>query len=154
MTILDRKWNRIKSKFKYSVVGNSQQPLPKNAELTVKLNKTEFNPGEDIEMQITAPYTGTGLITIERDRVYTYQWFKTETTTSVQKIKIPPDFQGDAYVNVAFVRDLNSPEIFMSPLSYNVTPFSVTHKNHEMRVELSIPSLARPGNRVSYHLSI
>jgi uncharacterized protein YfaS (alpha-2-macroglobulin family) len=144
ISIVDQNGTEL-SKFKYSVVGNSQQPLPKNAELNVKLSKSEFNAGDDIEMQITAPYTGAGLITIERDKVYAYQWFRTDTTSSVQKIRIPADFQGDGYVNVAFVRDLNSPEIFMSPLSFSVTPFSVTHKNHEIKVDLSVPSLSRPG---------
>lgn len=134
------------SRFKYSVVGASQQPLPKNAELNVKLNKSEFTPGEEIEMQITAPYTGAGLITIERDKVYAFKWFQTNTTTSVQKIQVPNDFQGDGYVNIAFVRDINSPEIFMSPLSYSVLPFSVTHKNHDLRIDLLTTTLARPGD--------
>ena len=133
------------SRFKYSVVGNSQQPLPKNAELNVKLNKSEFNAGEDIEMQITAPYTGAGLMTIERDKVYASQWFKTDTTSSVQKIHIPEDFQGNGYINIAFVRDLNSSEIFMSPLSYSIVPFSVSHDKHNINIDLTVPKLTRPG---------
>jgi uncharacterized protein YfaS (alpha-2-macroglobulin family) len=133
------------SKLKFSIVGDSKQPLPKNAELSVKLNKTEFNAGDEIEMQITAPYTGGGLITIERDKVYATQWFKTDNTSSIQKIKIPADFQGDGYINIAFVRDFNSPEIFMNPLSYSVAPFSVSHKNREIQVDLNVPTSARPG---------
>lgn len=144
ITISDQSGAEL-SKFKYSVVGDSKQPLPKNAELTVKLNKSEFNAGDEIEMQITAPYIGAGLITIERDKVYASQWFKADNTSSIQKIKIPANFQGDGYVNIAFVRDFNSPEIFMSPLSYSVVPFSVTHKDHEIKVDLSIPTLVRPG---------
>lgn len=133
------------SRFKYTVVGSGALPLPKNAELTVKLNKTEFMPGEEIEMQITAPYTGAGLITIERDKVHAFQWFKADTTASVQKIRIPAEFQGGGYVNIAFVRDLNSPEIFVSPLSYSIAPFTISHKNHEIKIDLTIPSLAQPG---------
>ncbi len=133
------------SRFKYSVVGTGQEAMPRNAELNIKLNKAEFAPGEEIELQITAPYTGTGLITIERDKVHAYQWFKTSTTSSLQKIRLPADFQGNGYVNVAFVRDINSPEIFMSPLSYSVIPFSVTHSDRDIKVTLSAPQSARPG---------
>ena len=144
ITIIDKNGTEL-SRLKYSVVGSTQLPLPKNAELNVKLNKSEFTPGETIQMQVTAPYTGAGLITIERDKVYASQWFKATTTASVQTIQVPKDFQGDGYVNIAFVRDLNSPEIYMSPLSYSVMPFSVTHENHVINVDLSTPTLARPG---------
>jgi uncharacterized protein YfaS (alpha-2-macroglobulin family) len=133
------------ARFKYSVAGASQLSLPQNAELSVKLNKAEFAPGEDIEMQVTAPYTGSGLITIERDKVYASQWFTTKTTGSVQKIHIPADFKGNGYINIAFVRDLNSPEIFMSPLSYSIAPFAVTHPDQEIKIDLQTPALARPG---------
>ncbi|KTC72431.1 hypothetical protein Lbir_1206 [Legionella birminghamensis] len=142
--ILDK--NNVElSQFKYSVVGNSQVPLARNAELSIKLNKEEYNAGEDIELQITAPYTGAGLITIERDKVYTSQWFKTDSTSSIQKIRIPADFQGNGYVNVAFVRNWDSPEIFISPLSYSVVPFSVNHDNRSIHIALKAEDEAKPG---------
>lgn len=145
--------NTILNQLKFSVVGASQQPLAKNAELSVKLNKTEYQANEDIEIQITAPYTGSGLITIERDKVYAAQWFKTDTTNSVQTIHIPADFQGDGYINVAFIRDWNSPEIFISPLSYSVVPFTVNHKNHNIKIDLQTAAVSRPGEpfTIDYH---
>lgn len=145
--------NTILNQLKFSVVGASQQPLAKNAELSVKLNKTEYQANEDIEIQITAPYTGSGLITIERDKVYAAQWFKTDTTNSVQAIHIPADFQGDGYINVAFIRDWNSPEIFISPLSYSVIPFTVNHENHNIKIDLQTAAVSRPGEpfTIDYH---
>lgn len=106
----------VLNQLKFSVVGASQQPLAKNAELSIKLNKPEYQVNEDIEIQITSPYTGSGLITIERDKVYAAQWFKTDTTNSIQTIHIPADFQGDGYINVAFIRDWESPEILSALL--------------------------------------
>ena len=144
INILDNN-NTELSQFKFSIVGASQQPLSKNAELSVKLDKAEYKAGEDIELQITAPYTGSGLITIERDKVYAVQWFKTETTNSVQKIHIPNDLQGNGYVNVTFVRNWDSPDIFISPLSYSLVPFTVNHEDHRVHIELNTPSLGLPG---------
>lgn len=141
------------ARFNYSVVGESARPLPKNAELSVKLNKAEYQPGEEIEMQITAPYTGSGLITIERDKVYAAQWFTTQSVNSIQKIKLPADFKGNGYINIAFVRDLNSPDIFMSPLSYSVQPFAVTHQAETLNVQLKTASLARPGEPLAIQYS-
>ncbi|KTD01362.1 alpha-2-macroglobulin [Fluoribacter gormanii] len=145
--------NTVLNQLKFSVVGASQQPLAKNAELSIKLNKTEYLADEDIEIQITAPYTGSGLITIERDKVYAAQWFKTDTTNSVQTIHIPADFQGDGYINVAFIRDWSSPEIFISPLSSSVVPFTVNHEAHDIKIDLQTAAVARPGEpfTIDYH---
>lgn len=143
----------VLSQLKFSVVGASQTPLAKNAELSIKLNKSEYKAGDDIELQVTAPYTGSGLITIERDKVYATQWFKTNTTNSVQTIHIPAEFQGNGYVNVAFIRDWESPELFISPLSYSVQPFVVNHENHNIQIDLKAPEVSRPGEplTIDYH---
>lgn len=148
LNIIDKD-NTVLSQLKFSIVGASQQPLAKNAELSIKLNKDEYLANEDIEIQITAPYTGSGLITIERDKVYASQWFKTDTTNSVQTIKVPADFQGNGYINVAFVRDWESPELFISPLSYSVVPFTVNHDNHDIKIELKTPKVVKPGETLT-----
>jgi alpha-2-macroglobulin len=94
----------------YSVAGqgNVTRSLERNAELQLTLNKKDYVAGEEIEISIRAPYVGAGLITIERDKVFTQTWFKTTTTASVQKIKLPKDFEGNGYVNVQFIRDPGS----------------------------------------------
>jgi alpha-2-macroglobulin len=139
----------------YSVAGdgNVTRALEKNAELQVKLARGDWAPGEAIELQITAPYTGAGLITVERDRVYAWKWFKASTTSSIQTIVLPPDLEGNGYVSVAFVRGLDSPEIFTSPLSHGVAPFSVSRESRTNTVELGAPEVARPGEvlKIRYH---
>ena len=139
------------SKVRYTVVGarNLAGDLERNAELVLALNGTSFNSGEEIEMEITAPYTGTGLITIERDRVFAHKWFQSDTNTSVQTIRVPRDLEGNAYINVAFVRDLDSPEVFVSPLSYAVAPFSINRAARTVEIDLDTPELVRPGEELN-----
>lgn len=138
------------NRIQYSVVGegNVSRSLDRNAELQLALNKKDYTPGGEIEVSIRAPYTGSGLITIERDRVYTHQWFKTNKTASVQKIKLPKDFEGNGYVMVQFVRDAASDEIYMSPLSYGVAPFVTSLAKRTAPVVLRTPSLAKPGQTI------
>ncbi len=126
---------------------NLTRTLDRNAELQVRLNRPDFNPGDEIEIQIKAPYTGAGLITVERDRVFTHKWFKTDSTASVQTIRVPEDLEGNGYVVVSFVRSLDSPEIYMSPLSYGVVPFSVSRARRTVEIGLTAPELARPGQK-------
>ncbi|WP_413291106.1 alpha-2-macroglobulin family protein [Bdellovibrio sp. HCB337] len=139
----------------YSVMaeGNLARSLDKNAELQVALSKADYNPGEEIELQVKAPYTGAGLITIERDRVYAAKWFKTNTTTSIMRIKIPEGLEGNAYVNVTFLRSLDSKEIFTSPLSYSVSPFAISLDSHRTKLSLEAPSLVKPGQKLKVKYS-
>jgi uncharacterized protein YfaS (alpha-2-macroglobulin family) len=146
--------DRRVSLLRFTVVGraNVSRSLEKNAELTVKLDRAQYNAGDEIELSITAPFTGSGLITIESDKVYAHQWFKSNTTSSVQRIRVPDGFDGTGYVNVSFVRSLDSKEIFTSPLSYAVVPFTANKEKRRLRVELRASDLAKPGEplRIGY----
>ncbi|MDB5987411.1 MAG: hypothetical protein JWR16_2464 [Nevskia sp.] len=137
----------------YSVAGeaNLAGRLDKNAELQLILNAKDYAPGDDIAIQVLAPYTGSGLITIERDKVYAYKWFKATTTSSVQHIKLPAGIDGNAYVSVSFIRDPASDEIYTSPLSYGVQPFSVALDHRTAQVTLDKPELVKPGQRLVIH---
>jgi alpha-2-macroglobulin len=139
----------------YSVAGtgNVTRSLERNAELQLTLNKKDYAPGEEIELSIRAPYVGAGLITIERDKVFTQQWFKTTTTASVQKIRLPKDFEGNGYVSVQFVRDPSSDEIFMSPMSHGVAPFATSLAQRTQSLKLSVPELTKPGQVLKMRLT-
>ncbi len=125
--------------------GNVSRSLERDAELKIKLGTQEVKPGEELEVEIQAPYVGSGLITIERDRVYQAQWFTTTTTASVQKIRVPAELEGNGYVTVTFLRSLDSNEIYMSPLSYGSVPFAVSRARHLQTVTLKTPEKVRPG---------
>ncbi len=132
----------------YSVVGkaNLTAQLDQNAELTVKLNKKDYDPGETIEMSIKAPYKGAGLITIETDKVQSFKWFKTDTQSTIETITVPEGLEGTAYVNISFVRDPSSKEIFTSPLSYAVKPFNIDKSKRRVNIDLDIPKKIKPGD--------
>ncbi|MEJ2544525.1 MAG: alpha-2-macroglobulin, partial [Calditrichaceae bacterium] len=135
------------SRTHFSVVGmgNITRSLDKTAELDIKLNKTDYEPGEQIEVYVKAPYKGSGLITIERDKIYKYQWFNSQSNSFIKKIQLPSDLEGNGYINVSFVRAADSKEIYMSPLSYGIAPFSVSKKNKTNKISINIPNEARSG---------
>ncbi|QLG96281.1 alpha-2-macroglobulin family protein [Pseudomonas yamanorum] len=131
----------------YSIAGrgNTSRSLERNAELQLRLDKRSYATGDEIAISIRAPYTGAGLITIERDKVYTQQWFKADSTNSVQHIRVPAGLEGNAYVNVQFVRDMGSSEVYMSPLSYGVVPFSINLDARRMALKVEGPAKIEPG---------
>jgi uncharacterized protein YfaS (alpha-2-macroglobulin family) len=143
------------NKISYTVAGqaNLSRSLERNAELQVQLDKASYGGGDTIAVSIRAPYVGAGLITVERDRVYHAQWFKTSTTSSVQRVTLPADFEGNGYVTVQFLRDPSSDELFMSPLSYGVAPFAPALDARTQKVDVTAPRVVKPGAALTLHLT-
>ena len=131
----------------YTVAGdaNISRSLERNAELQIQLDKASYAGGDTMNVSIRAPYAGAGLITVEREHVFHHQWFKTATTSTVQKVTLPKDFEGNGYVSVQFLRDPASDEIFMSPLSYGVAPFAANLAARTQQVRLTAPRQIKPG---------
>jgi len=143
------------NRVEYSVAGaaNVSRSLDRNAELQLNLSKQDYAPGESVDIAIRAPYAGSGLITIERDKVYAHAWFHADTTSSVQHITVPAGFEGNGYINVQYIRDPSSDEIFMSPLSYGVVPFSVNLDARRNAIKVESPALVKPGETVTFKLT-
>ncbi len=139
----------------YSVAGhgNLSRSLEKNAELQVRLEKADYAPGGLIELQIKAPYSGAGLISIERDKVYAHKWFRSEVSASTQSIHLPEGVEGNAYVTVSFLRAPDSREIFMSPLSHGVAPFTVSRSRRTLPVTLEMAETLKPGKNLVVRVS-
>ncbi len=146
LTLVDEKGLK-RSKVQYTVVGvaNLLGHERKEAVISAKLNKPKYVPGEEVEINVVAPYAGAGLITLETERVLAHQWFRSQTESSVQKIKLPDDFTGKGYLNVQFVRDLASKQVFTEPLAYTVVPLFVSTDARDSKIQLTVPELIQPG---------
>ena len=139
----------------YTIVGdqNTSRSLTRTAELDIKLESSDLSAGSTAKIFIKAPYKGAGLITIERDKVYTYKWFKTDELSSIQTINIPTNLEGNGYVNVMFTRATDSDEIFMSPFCYGAVPFSIDKENRTNKIKLEVPQEIKSGTDLTINYS-
>lgn len=129
--------------------GDAERSLERDAELEMKLARNTLNSGDPLEFSLRAPFTGAGIATIERDRVVAWQWVKQSTPSATHSITVPHGFEGTGYVNVSFLRALDSPEVFTSPLSYAVQPFTADADKRRMQVELEAPARVKPGTTMT-----
>ncbi|KJV62334.1 alpha-2-macroglobulin family protein [Rickettsia amblyommatis] len=148
---LTDKEDTIFAQAEFSVIGegNVTANLTDKANLKVKLDKDDYKAGDTILLNIITPYTGYGLITIETDKVHNFEWFKADENNSIQEIKIPDGFEGKGYVNVQFIRDIEATEIFMSPFSYAVVPFTAGIYKHKQDIKLTLPAKIKSGEKLA-----
>ena len=135
----------------YTIVGegNLLGHSRKDAVIGVKLDKKKYEAAGTITMNIVSPYTGAGLITLETDKVLAFKWFKTSTTSSIQSMPIPKGLTGKGFVNVQFVRSLDSKDIYTTPLAYDVEPFFVSTDAIDSQIKLTAPEKAKPGDSLT-----
>lgn len=129
--------------------GDAAKNLERSGELGIKFADKQWLPGEELEFSLTTPFAGAGLITIERDTVLEQIWFKCDTKSSVQKIRLPDNFEGGAYLHVVMARSLDSPDVFLNPLASGIMPIPAARGNREMAVTLDSPDRVRPGQRLA-----
>jgi len=129
--------------------GDAAKDLERSGELGIKFPDKEWLPGEELEFSLTTPFAGAGLITIERDKVLEQIWFKSDTKSSVQKIRLPENFEGGAYLHVVMARSLDSPDVFLNPLASGIMPIPSARGQREMTITLDSPERVRPGQRLA-----
>lgn len=130
----------------YAVHGEGNERLSARDanQLSLSLNKQDIKAGDTLELSIQAPYTGSGLITIETDQVEHFQWFTSNTLSSIHSITVPKHLEGNAYVNVAFIRDPSSDAIAATPFSYGLLNFTIDRSKRILETSLEVSPIVNP----------
>lgn len=150
------KEGRLLSSVAYSIIGETLA-MPDSrlhpSKMRMRLNKDSLCPGDTVEVALTVPYDGFGLITLEREGVEAWQWFAAKAGESIHKFKIPENFEGRAYLVTNFVRSGDSPRIYISPLSYSVETVMVNPDRRKMNLKIQAPDKILPGDELKIKIS-
>ncbi|MCR4666728.1 MAG: hypothetical protein K5657_05475 [Desulfovibrio sp.] len=141
----------------FTVAGNrlakpGSETVMSNGSLRLVLDKEHYAPGDTIHFQLSAPFAGTGLVTLERDHVSAHKWFSAEPGESVHELTIPKDFEGRGYLNVSFVRDQSSEAIYMNPHAFAVAPITCGVDARDMGIRVDAPERVLPGEKMTITL--
>lgn len=146
---------KLLSRIEYFVADASNESgrIEKTAGMDLRLSKNDFKPGEIIEAEITTPYKGFGLITIESDKVYAWKWFKAGSSKTTQTIKLPLNLEGNAYFSVSMARAFDDPSIFESPVTYFVKSFSIDRSKRVLEPKIEVMEKVKPGDEIEIFYS-
>ena len=138
----------------FTVAGNALRIADKLApgKLMMRPDKQEYAPGEQVELFITTPFEGTGLLTLEREGVAAHAWFRAKPGDSVQRLSIPTDFEGRGYVNLSFARSMHSDDIYMEPHLVALAPISIGVTQRDLGLSVKVPELVKPGGEIQVEL--
>ncbi len=152
--------DRVLHRIAYNVVGDSQVQFDtyNKVNLQAYLDKKEYKEGDTIKVAMQLPYDGAGLITIEREKVYTQKWFTADKGNNVEEIEIPQGLEGKAYINILYFRNIEDEDIFTEPCASVVLPFTADISKRKLAVDVKIGDgsdnfIAKPGKEFSITVS-
>jgi uncharacterized protein YfaS (alpha-2-macroglobulin family) len=145
----------LRAALNFTVAGGANRylGLKRDATLRARLDKESYQPGEEMQVFISAPYAGTGLITLENDSVRAHAWFRSETTDSVQKIVLPAGFEGRGYLVVHLLRDAASNAIHSDPAANVTLLFLGDIERRDMGLKVETPEKVVPGEKLEITVS-
>lgn len=143
-----RNGERLLAEIPYAVSGHRLAPAGTGANpanLRLRLNRDHYKPGDTIQVALSSPYAGAGLLTLERDGVEAFEWFKAPAGDSIQTIRIPDNFEGKGYVAVSLVKGHDPASAYMTPHSFAVAPFIARAKERGLDLKLDAPARTASG---------
>lgn len=155
LTISDRE-GRTLIRIPYAVAGNSllaPDGQLAGSKMRMKIDKNSYEQGEKIRISFSLPYAATGVLSIEREGLEAFEWFKAEAGDNVATIRIPDGFEGKGYISAIFMRDSASGPAYMSPLAFSVAPFTANMARHDLGIRIDAPEKAMPGMEVNVNIS-
>lgn len=138
----------VLARIPYNIAGDSllaDTERPAASKMRLRLDKSDYNSGDEIHLAVSLPYAAHGVISLERDGVYAFEWFQGHAGDNIAKIRIPDNFQGKGHIVAALARSGDSPVIYMTPLAYAAAPFTANAAKRQMNLEINAPLKTLPG---------
>ncbi|MFT3824842.1 MAG: MG2 domain-containing protein [Chitinophagaceae bacterium] len=116
-----------KSFYSYGAWGGENSSFEVNTEgnIDISLDKTAYESGESAKVLFKTPFSGRMLVTMETDRVVSYQYVNVENRTASLDLKLTPDHLPNVYVTATLIK----------PHDISDIPLTVAHGFQSIRVE-------------------
>ncbi|BAT60416.1 hypothetical protein GJW-30_1_02957 [Variibacter gotjawalensis] len=122
--------------------------------LEVALDKTEYRPGDDMTVAVTARAAGRINISVISDRLVTTTSAQVQAGTARLPVKVGADWGSGAYVVATLVRPMDTQAQRMPGRAIGLQWFAIDRRAKSLTVELRTPSLARPGSTLKVPVKV
>lgn len=140
----------------YAVAGEKLEapgtPLA-GGKMRMRLDRKHYKAGDTINIALSLPYAGSGLLTLERSGVEAFAWFQAKAGDSIWQLRVPENFEGKGYIVASFARSVDSPEIYMSPYTFAIESFMANMAVRDMALKMDAPKQIKPGSELKIKIS-
>lgn len=131
----------------FSVDGEEIAGTRREGGLSMTLDKPTYRPGQTAKLRIQAPFPGTLLLTVEREKLLSYRTITMETATATVGIPVARRYAPNVYLSATLIRDARSAE-GRPARQYGIVPLMVDAERNRLSITLDVPEEARPNREV------
>jgi hypothetical protein len=116
--------------------------------LALKLDKTDYQTGENAKLTIQAPFSGTALLTIESDKVLFSRVILLEKNTAEVDVDVKDGYAPNVYCTVSVIRPAVAEAVWKGHRAFGSVPLKVSPAKHRIQMALEAPQTIQPQSKL------
>ena len=123
------------------------------ARVEIVADKKTYAPGDKAQLLFQAPFSGTMLVTVERNKVFSYRYLKVENNSAAMEIDISEEHLPNVYVSAVLfrkIKDLNIPLL----AGHGFVPLMVERASNRLAVSITAPEKMRPKRKQTVTVNV
>ena len=137
------------TRFYASGWGYAPWSLAEPGKIDLDLDRTSYTPGGKASVQIRAPFSGTLLLTVERDRVLDVMTLEMEENTAVVDLPIRKDYFPNAYVTATIIRPAAKVTGDAPARAFGMAPLMIDKDERTLGIAITAPDVIKPRRHVT-----
>jgi len=123
------------------------------ARVNIVLDKKVYEPGDKAKVLFQTPFSGKMLVTIERNKVFSYKYIDVEKNSASMIIDVEDSFLPNAYISAVLFRKIKELNI---PLmcGHGFEPIMVEKKSNRLNIAIEAPDKIRPKTKQRFTVRI
>jgi uncharacterized protein YfaS (alpha-2-macroglobulin family) len=133
-----------KTFYSYGSWGGDNNSFEVNTEgsIDIESDKSEYKPGDVAKLLFKAPFNGRMLVTVEQDKVISYQYVNADKRSATLDIKIGTEHLPNIFVTATLVKPHGMSEIPLT-VAHGFQNLKVEDKNRENKIEIVAAKTSR-----------
>ncbi len=122
--------------------------------LDMSLDKPSYLPGEEAKLTIKPPFQGKVLLTIERDKVLSYQTITLKNTTETLTIPVEELYSPNVYISAILIRSTTTLKKDVPARAYGILPLKINAELNHLNVAIDAPEQVRPNSDINIKVKV
>ncbi len=110
--------------------------------VTIKIDKEKYTPGEHANILFTTPFEGRMLVTVERDKVLEYHLLNTKDKSATLKLPIGKEHLPNIYISATLFRAMEASDLPLT-VAHGIKNIPVNAAQNNIPVDVAVASNSR-----------